>query len=354
MPFRGNMRFCIPIRLRSEGGRHTFLRCFLTYLEEQKISVTDYVEGDHDILFVNSWVVPYETIRRVKAKKTNIRVVHRIDGAARDYGRFDDADARQARVNMLADLTIFQSQYGKYATTRKFKIISQDGPIIYNPVDIHSFRPDGQHIELPGRLRVCYVTFSNNPLKGAPSLYTVARSNLDIDFILIGRYNHPPPLSNVHLLGVLDRETLPKALRACDVFVTFSENEACPNTVLEALASGLPVLYKDSGGTPELVGECGLPVEVEDFRQQLEAVLDRREELSQAARGRAVEHFAPDVIFSQYLEAIERAERRPLPTPWDILWATLRGYPVLAPFAILGTSQSGASGPKSAGETVKK
>ena len=43
-----------------------------------------------------------------------------------------------------------------------------------------------------------------------------------------------------------------KILKQAQIFLFPSENEACSNTVIEALASGLPVLYHDSGGTPEL------------------------------------------------------------------------------------------------------
>jgi len=111
--------------------------------------------------------------------------------------------------------------------------------------------------------------------------------------------------------------------------VFFSENESCPNVVLEALASGLPILYKDSGATPEVVGKCGLKVTVGNFREQLERALGRREEFSEAARTRAVTLFSPDVVFPQYLKAIGQAERRPLPTVGDFMRASLRGYPVM-------------------------
>jgi len=306
-----------------------FLDNWRRWLDAHGIPHTSDLQAQYDVLFVNSWVVPYNLIADVKRRGPSVRVVQRVDGSGRDYGRTDDCDQCQARVNTLADLTIFQSQYSKYATTRKYRVISQDGPVIYNSVDIHTFRPEGPRIELPGQLRVCYVTFSTNPRKGTPSLYTVARSNPDIDFILIGQYKDPPPLDNVHLLGVLDRETLPKALRACDVFVTFSENEACPNTVLEALATGLPILYKDSGGVTEVVGPCGLPVEVANFRNRLEEALVRRHELASAARARAETLFAPDVIFPQYLAAIEKSQRRPLPRFHDLLWLRLQGYPVM-------------------------
>lgn len=315
---------------------YSFLSYFRRYLDSKGVSHTPCLEPDCDVLFVNSFMVPYTLVRAAKSKLPSLRVVQRVDGAARDYGRGDDADARQARVNLLADLTIFQSHYGRYATTRKFKVISQDGPVICNPVDTAAFRPEGERLELPGRAKVAHVTFSTNPRKGAGSLFRVAASNPDIDFVLIGRYKAGPSLPNIHYLGVLDRQMLARALRACQAFVTFSENEACPNVVLEALATGLPVLYLDSGGTREIVGDCGLPVTPETFRMALDAVLARRPELSRAARARAAREFSPEVCFSRYLAAMKQAQRQPLPGAVAHLRTWRRGYPVLpGPRALL-------------------
>src|SRR5262249_50166298 len=38
-------------------------------------------------------------------------------------------------------------------------------------------------------------------------------------------------------------------------------NDPCPSIVLEALATGLPVIYCNSGGTPELVGDAGVAIQ---------------------------------------------------------------------------------------------
>ena len=308
---------------------YSFIHNFTNYLESHGIPWTDEIDEHHDILFVNSFMVDYNLIKRVKKRLKWVRVVQRVDGSARDYGRFGDADNRQARVNLLTDLTIFQSRYSKYSTREKFKVISQEGPIIYNAVDINLFSPEGEKLYLPHRVKVCHVTFSTNPKKGVRAVYEVAGANPDIDFILCGLYEDFPQIPNIHFLDYLGREELSQVMRSCDLLLFFSENEACPNVVLEGLASGLPVLYKDSGGTPELVEGCGLPVEVSNFREQLERVLDCKGELSTAARARAVEHFSPDVIFPQYLKAIEQAERRPLPAATDFIRASRQGYPVM-------------------------
>jgi len=322
-------KLCIPIRYQPKGGMYSFIHNFTNYLESHGIPYTGDISEHYDILFVNSFMVNYNLIKHVKRHLRQVKIVQRVDGSARDYGRTDDADERQARVNMLADLTIFQSRYSKYSTMEKFKVISQEGPIIYNPLDAKLFSPEGDKLGFPYRVKVCHATFSTNPRKGIRKVYEVAQVNPDIDFILCGRYNDLPQLPNIHLLGYLGREELARVMRSCDVLVFFSENESCPNVVLEALASGLPILYKESGGTPEVVGKCGLKVEIGNFREQLERALSGREKLSQVARARAVTLFSLDVIFPQYLKAIERAERRPLPTAGDFVRASLRGYPVM-------------------------
>jgi sugar transferase (PEP-CTERM/EpsH1 system associated) len=50
-----------------------------------------------------------------------------------------------------------------------------------------------------------------------------------------------------------NRDDIPDMLRACDLFVLPSLNEGISNTILEALASGLPAVVTAVGGNPELV-----------------------------------------------------------------------------------------------------
>jgi glycosyltransferase involved in cell wall biosynthesis len=324
------MKICLPIKYQPHGGMYTFVWNFRRYVQQHGIAFTDNIEDEYDVLFVNSWVVPYETIYRVKRTRSQVCVVQRVDGSARDYGRFDNADAKQAQVNLLADLTIFQSHYSKYSSTQKYRIIHKDGPIIYNPVETRVFTPNGPCAELPaGRARVLNVSWSTNPKKGTWQIADLAKENSDIVFVLCGRYNTLPDLPNIHLMGHLDISTLARVMRSCDVFLNLSENDPCPNVVLEALSSGLPVLYKRSGGVPELVEDCGVSTEPDSFRESLEHVMVRREDLSRRARERVMTHFAPELIFPQYLTAIESAEPRPLPSSWTVLRLAANGYPVL-------------------------
>ena len=322
------MKLCVPIDVKPQGGVYTFVGNLLAWLDRQGVPHTSDIDADYDVLFVNSWVVPHRTVKRVKTMRPAVRVVHRVDGAAVDYGSDAINDRVQARVNLLADLTIFQSEYSRYSTTTKYRVVMNDGPVIYNPVDIEMFAPAPR--VATARPRVACASWSVNRGKGTWQIDALASAHPDVDFVLCGRFEPARGQANIEALGRLDRMGMAKALRSCDVFLNLSENDPCPNVVLEAMASGLPVIFTPSGGVPELVGECGAPLPTPTaFAATLAAVLEKRDLLGQRARQRAVEQFAPDVIFPRYLDAMRSAEPRSAASPLQVLSMARKGYPVL-------------------------
>lgn len=110
------------------------------------------------------------------------------------------------------------------------------------------------------------------------------------------------------------RDDVAQVLRALDVYVLPSLNEGISNTILEALASGLPVVATGVGGNPELVddGTCGrlfTPRDVNTLSQLLlQYTLDvpLREAHSRAARRIALERFSLDAMVAHYTETYDR------------------------------------------------
>ena len=330
----------MPIEVKPEGGVYTFVGNFLRWLTRHDWPHTADLQSDFDLLFVNSWVIRPSVVRRLKRLKPMLKVAHRIDGAAADYGSNPASDRIQARVNLLADVSIFQSEYSKYSTREKFTVVAQDGPVIYNPVDIEQFAPGGVRRELPtGRPLVACASWSVNRGKGTWRIDELAARHQDVVFVLCGRFDAVQARPNVVRMGHLTREGMAETLRACDVFLNLSENDPCPNVVLEALASGLPVLYRDSGGVPELVGDCGFAVDTEMFGERLAGAMSHRARLAAMARNRAVAQFSPDVIFPKYMQALVAAERKPRTPVVELLRLARAGFPVLPgldPSAIAG------------------
>jgi len=112
----------------------------------------------------------------------------------------------------------------------------------------------------------------------------------------------------VRFLGF--RDDVPEIMAAADIFVLASLWEGMPNVVLEAMASGKPVVGTRVEGTDELVisGETGLLVPpadakalARDIRRLLqEPVLARR--MGQAARKRVKEHYTVQKMVERYAQ----------------------------------------------------
>jgi glycosyltransferase involved in cell wall biosynthesis len=256
-------------------------------------------------MLVCAWTTDHRHILQARKRNPGLKIVHRVDNAGREYGRSGNCDERLANINKLVDVTIFQSRYSRYVTMEKYKLVKKDGPIIYNPIDTDLFNPDGPKASLPPGVKICNASWSTNPMKGTGQIPSLAEKNPDFHFILCGRYDSMPELPNIHFLGQLCKEELAKVMRSSDVFFFPSRNEACPNVVIEALASGLPIVYHDSGATKELVGDCGLPVEEGSFRSAVHTIVDRKREYSEEARERAIRMFGLEIVCRNYLDVIE-------------------------------------------------
>lgn len=106
-----------------------------------------------------------------------------------------------------------------------------------------------------------------------------------------------------------DRSDVPDLLRAMDLFVLPSLAEGISNTVLEAMATGLPVVATHTGGNPELVeeGVTGRLFPVGDHRALAEILIRMIEEpaaaraMGRAARTRILDRFDWQQTVEEYL-----------------------------------------------------
>ncbi|MGH7847227.1 MAG: glycosyltransferase [Candidatus Binatia bacterium] len=121
---------------------------------------------------------------------------------------------------------------------------------------------------------------------------------------------------SIHWLG--ERDDIPSLMRCFDVFVQTSLFEGMSNTILEAMASGLPVIATDTGGNGELVvaGENGILIPVGDANALALAIesylMDSRtrHDHSLKSRERALRQFDLSLMAQRYAGLYEEVAAR--------------------------------------------
>lgn len=116
----------------------------------------------------------------------------------------------------------------------------------------------------------------------------------------------------VWLPGV--RDDIPEFLQAMDVFVLPSLNEGISNTILEAMATAIPVIASKVGGNAELVndGHTGILVEPSDVEALASALMRYIDDPALVkdhglnARRCAEQSFSIDAMVAQYLSVYDR------------------------------------------------
>ena len=96
------------------------------------------------------------------------------------------------------------------------------------------------------------------------------------------------------------RNDVPQLLQISDIFILPSLWEGMPNSVLEAMSYGLPIIATDVDGTPELIThqesglliKPGVPDEISEAIELLMSDSELREMLSQNAKNRAENYFS--------------------------------------------------------------
>jgi len=214
---------------------------------------------------------------RERLRKSRAKVVHRIDGPI-SLIRGTDRQLDDLCLEMNAEFataTVLQSAWN-YRRIVEMGYRPVNPVIIHNAVDPDIFHPRGRIAFGHGRkIRLISTSWSGNPRKGGP-VYKWIEEHLDWDrfeytFVgnasePFGRIRHIPPVPSVQLAGIL---------RQHDIYITASRNDPCSNALIEALACGLPALYLNDGGHPELAGYGGLPFgKPDEIPGQLDAIAD--------------------------------------------------------------------------------
>jgi glycosyltransferase involved in cell wall biosynthesis len=208
--------------------------------------------------------------------------------------------------------------------------------VIENGIDLKCYGPSHDRDRLRLRLgldplrRYIANVARFHPVKGQAMLLRafakVAAARDDVDLLLIGDGPLRPELEalvhqfrmeqRVRFLGV--RADVPDLLQAVDLFALTSLSEAASLTLLEAMASSLPVVVTEVGGNPEIVrhGLEGLLVPRGDAEATAAALLRLLDNPAAAAamgaagRARVETRYRLEQTIDNYFRLYQRLARR--------------------------------------------
>ncbi|MDB9526429.1 glycosyltransferase family 4 protein [Oscillatoria sp. CS-180] len=198
---------------------------------------------------------------------------------------------------------------------------------VYKPIDKSLARnllglPSDIKIILFGALRA-----TSDKRKGFhllhPALLELTKAGR-LDGVEIAVIGSPPPKNppdfglKTHYLGVFNDDiSMATIYSAADVFVAPSLQENLANTVMEALACGLPCVAFRIGGMPDMINHCengylAKPFEVEDLAKGIFETLqdgERYQKLTFNSRQKVISNFTLDIQAKQYSKLFEDIQK---------------------------------------------
>lgn len=250
-----------------QGGGTTFINNFSKAINKYGHTIVDNT-SDYDTLFIaGATLASREEV--IKAKTEGKIIILRVDNLLEDRKNRNTGMPRLKEFANLADVIVYQSEWAK-------KLLSPligNGVVINNGVDTDIFYPRTKP-KTWDNLRIFYSKYSRNEVKQFHEVQYWWREycleKKDDTLVLVGKFaddylkiEHPFDFHNeedCEYQGVImDNKILADSMRGCDVAFLPYMFDACSNTILEAQACGLPIIYSPTGGTPEIVG-YGIPI----------------------------------------------------------------------------------------------
>ena len=231
------------------GGNKTVTRLFEKLNEEHEVVFQ--LCPDIDVIFCidprpNNYGEWYQHFLNYKNQYKDTKVIQR----AGDLGTHSKPQLTELVKQSVeySDFIIFPSKWA-----RDWIGYSKDNyRIIYNcPLEIF-YENRNESTEVNEKIKLVSHHWSTNPKKGFDVYEKLDKfiGNTDkFEFTYIGRKPDNLILHNSNYISPIDASQLSKLLPQNDVYITASIEEAGANHVLEAIASGLPVVYHKDGGS---------------------------------------------------------------------------------------------------------
>lgn len=331
-------RICIVPRVEGLAGVASFRLKFEDGLRARKVEVTHDSTKPADVILVLSGTK--NLLSLWKARRRGTRIVQRLDGInwvhrARWAGLRYTIRAVYGNANLsfirrrLAEHVIYQSQFIKQWWEDWYRPARIPSSVILNGADLSRYTPEGLHERPSHHYRLLIVEGSlagglDSGLFDAVDLAVVLSKKFKIELVVVGRVDRAAKNKlktqtafRVRFMDVIPREHIPWLMRSSHLLFSAELNPPCPNSVIEALACGLPVIGFDTGSLSEIVqGDAGRLVPYGGNPWKLETpnipvladaaieVLEDQSRFRKAARAQAESKLGVDTMVDEYLKVL--------------------------------------------------
>ncbi len=275
-------------------------------------------------------------------KQQGIPVICRLDGinwlhkkSDVSYKKWFISEARNMIFRTIragfADHVVYQSRFVEQWWSNTGWKTNARSSVIHNGVDLEEFGHSKQNEPIS---LLCVEGHLDYSPYAVDLLNTIQKKLIETrgfhSLILYGGFEKEENMQkldgNIDYRGKVPREELPGVYRNT-VYLSLDVHAACPNTVIEALASGIPVIGFDTGALKELVGdkggiivpygsdpwELGFP-DVDALCDAAITVKNNWESYSNQARRLAEQNYDINDVVQQYIDVIESEIRREQPS----------------------------------------
>lgn len=247
------------------GGPTTFMANLRSYLDSISYGYQLSSDSNTKTIF---FPISYHVKELEELKSNGVKIVQRLDGLfypekhGEDYNKDYMSQIKHIYTD-LADMIVFQSDYSK---KQCFALLGEkkEGQYvtIINGAYNDKYYPRQGDGEVPKHFN--FVTTGN--FRNIDMLEPVVKAfdSLIEEGINNFALNVVGPITNETLRPLLDRDyikhidgvpnsEIPHILRDNHIFIYSHLNPPCPNSVIEAISTGMPVVGFDSGAMKELV-----------------------------------------------------------------------------------------------------
>lgn len=303
----------------------------------QKLLEEKLLSENHTIVYAgeNKKIIPNVVLviggtRRLfwllKLKISGSKIVHRLDGKNWQQSILNDGflvTCKSRAVNwlissikfFLADAVIYQSKFVASIWDKKNKL-KTNHHIIYNSVNIKEFKPVNKNLSNNSSFSIVCVEGCVNGLPAINILRSIKSYPIEIYGNVskqIKKSFEKAPQDNIFFNGPVSRSIIKEKLAGLKIFLNLETNPPCPNSVIEALSSGVPIIGFDNGSLNELVGDAGIILpygagnpwrlespDLEEIENAINKIKNNYTFFSKQARKRAKKIFSHDTMYLKY------------------------------------------------------